>query len=95
MDIVLLSLAEDGHVASLFPNYYSLNDKRRYFFFKHKRDNFYRISLTMKSILEAKFIFVLVNGKKRLALLNQLKKKTITEMPAQVLYNKAIWLIKK
>ena len=33
IDIVLLSLGYDGHIASIFDNYYSRNDKKKFFFF--------------------------------------------------------------
>jgi 6-phosphogluconolactonase len=95
IDIVLLSLGYDGHIASIFENYYSRDDRKKFFFFKKKDENFYRISLTLNSILKAKYLFILVKGKKRVKLLNNMKNKKTNFYPAKIVYKKAVWLIKK
>jgi len=96
IDIIILTLGSDGHIASIFNNLPILKkNKLNYFYLKRKNENFYRISLTPKAILNSKKIFVLVYGKKRFNIFKKLKNKSDKFIPASIIYNKAIWLIKK
>mgnify|MGYP001300539823 CR=1 FL=1 len=62
---VLLSLAEDGHLASIFFNSKALISKKKVFFEKKIYNGFQRITLTLKYLMRKK-IFIVCKDKKRL-----------------------------
>lgn len=96
IDILLLTLAADGHIASIFENYLPpKNIKSKYFYFKKKNENFFRMSLTPDAILSARIIFVMVYGKNRYKIYRMIKTHKNKYYPARMIYKKAIWLIKK
>ena len=94
VDILILSLAEDGHIASIFPN--------KNFIKKHnnlvgltdgKVKGFKRISILPKVIDNAKNVLVLVAGFKRGELLaKELNHKKKVVLPMQFIKS-AIWLL--
>jgi len=96
IDILLLTLGADGHIASIFNNYLpSKNIKSRYFYFKKKDENYFRMSLTPNAILSSRIIFAMVYGKNRFKIYRIIKKNKNKYYPARMIYKKAIWLIKK
>ena len=95
IDIILLSLANDGHIAGLFNSYYDKSSKDKYFYFKKKNENFIRISLSKKFISKAKYLFILVNGGKRFKIFNKIVNSPKVDYPASNFKNQAIWLVNK
>ena len=61
----MLSLAEDGHLASIFFNSKALISKKKVFFEKKIYNGFQRITLTLKYLMRKK-IFIVCKDKKRL-----------------------------
>ena len=90
IDIIILSLGSDTHVASLFPNYNALNNNILNFTYEKSR-----FTITPKIIKKAKEIIVLVSGKdKGLALRKCLEnKKNYNLYPGTILLDKACWLL--
>ena len=76
-DLVLLGIGNDGHIASLFKKNISKKFNRNVNFVKEK--SFYRVTLTLKCLNNAKTIFMWVPGKsksnivKKILLDNKLK----------------------
>ncbi len=62
---VLLSLAEDGHLASIFINSKALISKKKVVFEKKLYNGFRRITLSLKYLINKK-IFIVCKDKKRL-----------------------------
>ncbi len=72
LDLVLLSMGEDGHVASLFPGMTELDDDRRVALaVSGPKPPSARVSLTMRTINAARHIVVLVSGSSKAAALAQ------------------------
>jgi 6-phosphogluconolactonase/glucosamine-6-phosphate isomerase/deaminase len=75
-DLALLSLATDGHVASIF-NREPILKKKKYIFVKKKFNGFKRITLTYHYLKECKKIIIICNNTKRVkALIKYMNKKT-------------------
>ncbi len=70
VDFILLSVGEDGHIASLFPNSLALRrDDKITFVSDSNKPPTNRISITPKVILNAKNVMVLVSGKNKAKIL--------------------------
>lgn len=95
IDIILLGLGDDGHIASLFPGSKALNENIRSVVlvdspkFPHKR-----ITITPAVIKRSKFIFMLASGSHKRKALSQAFSDTsdINSLPA-ILATNAIWLL--
>ena len=70
-DLALLGMGHDGHIASIFEEYESINDKS-VVFWVHKK-NFDRISLSLKTINNSKRIFLWLNNKKKSSIFKKYK----------------------
>lgn len=91
IDILLLTLGDDGHIASLFPNTKDiLENKRKMIITKEPVKHKLRISITKKVIENAKNIIVLVPGNKKGKILSKMKKNK--EIPGNIII-KAHWLL--
>ena len=91
LDILLLTLGDDGHIASLFPNTKDiLENKRKMIITTEPNKHKLRISITRKVIKNAKHIVVLVPGNKKGKILSEMKKNR--EIPANIII-KANWLL--
>lgn len=71
-DVIVLGMGTDAHTASLFPNNeklekaYDLENKSKVISIKPKTAPYERMSLTLKSILSAKSIFLHIEGEEKL-----------------------------
>ena len=97
LDILLLSVGYDGHIASLFPDSDELNEVHRRVVavrrFKSQQD---RITITRKTIAQAKKVFVLAIGREKIEVMNRAKisPKEFRELPARLVLN-ATWIVEK
>ncbi len=85
-DLMLLGMGEDGHTASLFPNTKALKEEVRLVcpnFVSEK--NCYRLTLTYRAINEARKTLVLVTGKAKAKMLQEILygKPDFEKYPAQ------------
>jgi 6-phosphogluconolactonase len=97
IDILLLSIGEDGHIASLFPgDYKSINDSGKLVMVKAPKEPIYRISVTKNVIDNSSIVFCFARGEEKgRALISVFKgEHTIEEVPARIVKN-CIWLIDK
>lgn len=90
LDLLLLSIGEDGHIASLFPNSSALLEtSRRVVFVRAPHPLVDRITITPVVINASSKVFVLAIGDLKLAAYERakLEPKNILEMPARLLLN--------
>jgi len=91
LDILLLGIGEDGHIASLFPNDYALKERKQLCVpvtctkFPYKR-----ITITPPVIKTAKSTYVLANGKSEIVKMVKKRDLNIEVFPIQ-LVKKPIW----
>ena len=70
IDVLLFSVGEDGHIASLFPNKASLQErKRRVIPITGPKPPFKRLTITPQVIAKARSVFMLANGSAKAAML--------------------------
>ena len=69
-DLILLGIGEDGHIASLFKNNVNKETNKNVGFVKKK--DFFRITLTLKCLNNAKSIFLWSPGEKKFNILNKI-----------------------
>jgi len=87
VDVLLLSVGEDGHIASLFPHDDALKPSDRLFVpIRNKIEGFSRVSITPKYIRRATLVYVLAIGPSKsmsikLAMMNP---ESIGEYPARL-----------
>ncbi len=88
-DLTVLGMGPDGHIASLFPGDVALKEKKR--LVAHTQTPHFkvkdRITLTLPPILKSRAILVLVKGRDKEAVVEELEhgKKSISEFPARAL----------
>lgn len=95
MDVLLLSVGEDGHIASLFPQHKALNETRRRVVpvwgpkYPHER-----LTITPLVLAQAANVFVLAIGVAKAAVLRQaqLAPQEIANLPARLVLQ-ATWLL--
>ncbi len=93
VDLLLLTLGDDGHIASLFPNKKYLNETKEKVIITVEPGNFgRRISITKGVINSARFVVVLVPGKKKGLVLSEMQSNR--KIPANIIKN-AFWLLNK
>ena len=91
IDLLLLSIGDDGHIASLFPNSTALNEKNRLVcsvfspIFPYKR-----ITITPKVIKNAKEVIILALGPKKIKMYEEAKKNPndISSIPARLVLDR-------
>ncbi len=96
IDLLLLSIGDDGHIASLFPYSPALNEKNRSVVRVFAPSPPYqRLSITPKVIKSAKEVIVLALGSKKLKMYEEAKKnpKDIYSIPARLVLNRH-WIFK-
>jgi len=97
IDILLLTVGDDGHIASIFPNSELLFDKvNRVATTVMPGDFLSRITITPLVIAQAKNIFVLAPGKEKLKILTELLNNRVSsiEIPAFLALH-GTWFINK
>jgi 6-phosphogluconolactonase len=95
IEVLLLGVGEDGHIASLFPNKAALQErKRRVIPITGPKPPFERLTITPPVIAQAKSIFVLANGTVKAAVLNIARQapSNFEELPARLVLS-ATWLL--
>ena len=92
IDILLLSLGEDGHFASIFPNTGQIFKKGALIISKAKPYN--RISISADIVKKSKKVFVLVSGKKKAYILKRIlnSNNNTNELPGKILLNSS-WIL--
>ena len=85
-DIVLLGIGNDGHIASLFRNNINKNNNKNVK--SVRRKDFFRITLTLKSINNAKNIFLWAPGKNKSSIIKKILKDNKLKYPASFLKEK-------
>ena len=92
---MLLSLGDDGHVASLFPHSKSLREMaNKVLFVPNPLSSHNRITVSPLVIQRAKFIYMLVSGQTKSNALSKVFSdcEDIHSLPARIVSN-AVWLI--
>ena len=70
IDVLLLGVGEDGHIASLFPNNAALQEcKRRVVHITSPMPPFERLTITPQVITKARSVFMLATGSAKAAML--------------------------
>lgn len=82
-DLILLGIGEDGHTASLFPNTRGLDEESRLCISNHvpKLETF-RLTFTYPLISNAREVWFLAKGEKKLPWIEKMIKGTDTSFPA-------------
>ncbi len=71
VDVLLLGVGEDGHVASLFPNHVALQERRRrVLLITGPKPPFERLTITPEVITRARSVFVLATGSAKAVMLS-------------------------
>lgn len=82
LDLAILGVGEDGHVASLFPGHPALNDQRRVVAIEDSpKPPPRRLSLTLHFLLRTRKIWVIAIGQRKLAALQAAINKTSHATP--------------
>ncbi len=91
LDLVLLGVGEDGHVASLFPGHQALaqNDLRAVAVEDAPRAPKRRLSLTFRYVLQARKIWLVAVGPRKLPVLQAALSKTQRSTPLDLLLHQA------
>jgi 6-phosphogluconolactonase len=95
IDVMLLSLGDDAHVASLFPHSKSLREMtNKVLFVPNPLSSYNRITISPLVIQQAKFIYMLVSGETKSNALSKVFSdcEDIHSLPARIVPN-AVWLI--
>ena len=95
LDVLLLSIGDDGHIASLFPKSVALKEKQlAVVCVTSPKPPLQRITITPVIISRAKSVIVFAVGAKKVLIFERLLKSpnNITELPARLVLN-ADWLI--
>ena len=97
VDLIILSVADDGHIASLFPNSFDAKTKTRTILVKNSpKPPKLRISISPKVIMSAKKVIVIASGyKKGLILAKAIRRpKKVQELPVRLTIGKT-WILDK
>lgn len=98
-DLILLQMATDGHIASLFPDTYAFFEPKRLMQVSHFMDTRHtRITVTHPVLCAASRILVLVSGGKKAKILKEIftRKPNIAQYPIHALWpvlDNVTWLV--
>jgi len=99
IDLVLLGLGEDGHIASLFPGSSALHEKEKLVVVsENPEDGTERVSLSQRVILNARRVLFLVRGEGKAKVLRSVVdgKMSVDQLPAMMVVNqskKVTWYV--
>ena len=85
-DLLLLGIGLDGHIASLFKNNIKIKNNKNVTYVK--KNDFPRITLTLRSINNSNLIFLWAPGKKRFKLIKKILNDKNKKYPVSVLREK-------
>ena len=85
-DLTLLGVGEDGHIASLFNKNIAIKTNKSVDFVKRK--DFFRITLTLKSLNNSKSIFLWMPGSKKINIVEKILTDNKKKYPASHLLGK-------
>ena len=85
-DLTLLGVGEDGHIASLFNKNIAIKTNKSVDFVKRK--DFFRITLTLKSLNNSKSIFLWMPGTKKINIVEKILTDNKKKYPASHLLGK-------
>ena len=85
-DLILLGIGNDGHIASLYRNNIKKRSKKNVVLVK--RNDFFRITLTLKCLNDSKTIFLWAPGKKKLYIVKKILSDKKFTYPASFLRKK-------
>lgn len=95
IDVMLLGVGEDGHIASLFPGSAALHETdRRVVHITGPKPPYDRLTITPQVIAQAKSVFVLATGPTKAAVLGKARQKSadFDALPARLALN-STWLL--
>lgn len=98
-DLILLRMAPDGHIASLFPDTYAFFENKRLVWATHYMDaRCTRITMTHPVLYAASQMAVMVSGREKAEILREIftSEPNITRYPIHALWpilNKVTWMI--
>ena len=76
IDALLLSVGDDGHIASIFPGERAISEKNKCFVCSNApTPPFSRLTITLKAIQKSKKIYLLATSKKKIEILQKVKDK--------------------
>lgn len=98
IDLAILGMGEDGHTASIFPDCdeldtaLDLTNSNKYIITHPKSAKYARISLTLNAILDIPNLFLSINGKNKLRILEQAAIKDNKNLPISYIISRAPYL---
>ena len=97
IDILLLTVGNDGHIASLFPNSQALKAKTAVVSTLSPMPPYERITITRKVVENARSIFVLAPGDEKLKIYKKAESDTENyfEMPVRLILKIGTWIFTK
>jgi 6-phosphogluconolactonase len=94
IDILILGLGDDGHIASIFPNTKKVNFDEKIMITKSKHFKHTRITITENVIRKANNVFILASGLSKQNIVNKILNGKYMNLPANLVINRT-WLIDK
>jgi 6-phosphogluconolactonase len=95
IDIVILSLGDDGHIASIFEHDLDANENIFEYIMKTESPNhkYQRISITYKLLNKAKYIYIIATGDNKKPVLKQIQDGDLNNTSVtKKLASRAIWI---
>ena len=96
IDILLLGVGEDGHIASLFPYSAALQEKnRRVLPVTGPKPPFERLTIAPSVVTQARITYVFATGVAKAQILVNTRQKVedFDRIPARLVVNNSIWLL--
>ncbi|MEP5338902.1 MAG: 6-phosphogluconolactonase [Algibacter sp.] len=96
-DMIILGMGDDGHTASLFPNTEALNEKQEFLVKNYiPQLDCYRVTLTFSALLACEEIIVLIKGKEKIKVFDEVINGEGKKFPiSKLLSSKLNWIVGK
>ena len=96
-DMIILGMGDDGHTASLFPNTEALNERDEYVVKNYiPQMNSHRITLTFPTLLACEEIIILIKGKEKIKIFEEIILGKGKKYPvSKLMSSKLNWVIGK